>query len=139
MGYAIPAALAAKLAYPDRPVIAFTGDGDFLMNGQELATAVQYAAPFLIVLINNGTYGTIRVHQERRYPGRPYGVDLLNPDFAAYAEAFGAYGKALDGIDGFPAALDEALDAIKRGRPALLEVRVPVPMRAVAESAAERA
>src|SRR5205814_5398551 len=92
MGYGLPAAIAAKVAEPNRPVIAVCGDGDFLMNGQELATAVQYGAHFVVLVVNNGLYGTIRMHQEREYPGRVYGTELRNPDFAAYARAFGAHG-----------------------------------------------
>ena len=86
MGYGYPAGVAAKLAAPGRDVIAVCGDGDFLMNGQEFATAVQYGAAFVALVINNGLYGTIRMHQEREYPGRVFGTDLRNPDFAAYAQ-----------------------------------------------------
>ena len=89
MGYGYPAAVAAKLAEPKRTVFALCGDGDFLMTGQEIATAVQYGANFVAVVVNNGLYGTIRMHQEREYPGRVYGTELRNPDFAAYARAFG--------------------------------------------------
>ena len=92
MGYGVPAAVAAKLVAPHRPVVCFAGDGDFLMSGQELATAVQYELPILVLVVDNGMYGTIRMHQERRFPGRVVGTDLVNPDFAAYARAFGAYG-----------------------------------------------
>jgi acetolactate synthase-1/2/3 large subunit len=124
MGYGVPAALAAKLAFPERPVVCITGDGDFLMNGQELATAVQYGTPFLLLLVNNSSYGTIARHQDSQYPGRRYGVELRNPDFAAYARAFGAEGEALKGATGFEAALDRAIAAIDAGRPALIEMRV---------------
>jgi acetolactate synthase-1/2/3 large subunit len=99
MGYGVPAAVAAKRMFPDRTVVAFAGDGDFLMTGQELATAVQYGLAPKIFVIDNGTYGTIRMHQEREYPGRVFGTDLNNPDFAAYARAFGA--------DGFTIASDK--------------------------------
>src|SRR5699024_120272 len=91
MGYAIPAAVGAKLVHPQRAVVAFTGDGDFLMTGQELATAAQYGAAVIIILVNNGMYGTIRMHQEREYPGRESGTGLHNPDFTALAQAYGAY------------------------------------------------
>ena len=83
MGYGVPAAVAAKLVHPDRIVVCFSGDGDFLMNGQELATAVQYGLPMVFLVVNNGMYGTIRMHQERHFPGRVFGTDLVNPDFVA--------------------------------------------------------
>ena len=85
MGYGVPAAVAMKRLYPDRVVVALAGDGDFLMNGQEFATAVQYDLPIIIVVCDNGIYGTIRMHQEREYPGRISATELRNPDFAAYA------------------------------------------------------
>ena len=94
MGYGLPAAIAAKLAQPDRPVVCFAGDGCFLMTGQELATAVQYGLPVVVIVVDNGMYGTIRMHQEREHPERVFGTDLKNPDFAAYARAFGAWGAA---------------------------------------------
>jgi acetolactate synthase-1/2/3 large subunit len=120
MGYGLPAAVAAKLACPDRPVVAVTGDGDFLMTGQELATAVRHALPVLVVLVNNGLYGTIRMHQERAHPGRMVGTDLVNPDFAALARAYGAHGEVVERTGEFPAALDRALAS---AGPALLELR----------------
>jgi acetolactate synthase-1/2/3 large subunit len=120
MGYGLPAAVAAKLACPDRPVVAVTGDGDFLMTGQELATAMRHALPVLVVLVNNGLYGTIRMHQERAHPGRTVGTDLVNPDFAALARAYGAHGEVVERTDEFPAALDRALAS---AGPALLELR----------------
>ena len=86
MGYGLPAAVAAKLAHPDRPVVNVQGDGDFLMTGQELATAVQYGLNIVTIIANNGIYGTIRMHQEREYPGRVIATTLVNPDFAAYAQ-----------------------------------------------------
>jgi len=92
MGYAVPAAIAAKLVHPGRAVVAFAGDGCFLMTGQEFATAIQYNAPVIFIVVNNGMYGTIRMHQERNYPGRVSGTGLTNPDFAAYARAFGGFG-----------------------------------------------
>ena len=119
MGYAIPAAVAAKIAKPDRTVIAFTGDGDFLMTGQELATAAQQNAPIVIILINNGMYGTIRMHQESRYPGRVSATTLNNPDFVRLAEAYGAWGARITRTEEFQGALDHALAC---GTSALLEL-----------------
>jgi acetolactate synthase I/II/III large subunit len=121
MGYGIPAALAAKALYPQREVVCIAGDGDFLMSGQELATAVQYELPIVVLVVNNGMYGTIRMHQERLYPGRVVGTDLANPDFAAYAGAFGAFGEVVERTD----ELEEAFErAVASRRPALLELRV---------------
>jgi acetolactate synthase-1/2/3 large subunit len=121
MGYGFPAALAAKLAAPARPVLGICGDGDFLMTGQEIATAVQYDAPFVTLVVNNGLYGTIRMHQEREYPGRVYGTSLRNPDFAAYARAFGAHGETVARTADFPPAFERALAS---GKPALIELRL---------------
>ena len=121
MGYGVPAAIAAKVVYPERIVVSFAGDGCFLMNGQELATAMKYGLNIIFVVINNGMLGTIRMHQERNHPGRVSGTTLANPDFAAYAEAFGAYGQVVETTEDFPAAFERALAA---KRPALIEVRV---------------
>ncbi|HEY3188132.1 MAG TPA: thiamine pyrophosphate-binding protein [Solirubrobacteraceae bacterium] len=121
MGYGVPAAIAAKAVHPDRPVVCVAGDGDFLMTGQELATAVQEDLPVVVLVVNNAMYGTIRMHQERRYPGRVVGTDLRNPDFVAYARAFGAHGALVKRSEDFPAALDEAL---RCGLPAVIELRV---------------
>lgn len=121
MGYGLPAAIAAKTRYPGRVVVAFAGDGCFLMYGQELATAMKYSLPIIVLVVNNAMYGTIRLHQERKYPNRVYGTDLLNPDFAAFAQAFGAQGKIVDRTEDFPAAFEEALTA---ETPFLLELRV---------------
>jgi acetolactate synthase I/II/III large subunit len=121
MGYGVPAAVAAKLLAPERTVICFAGDGDFLMSGQELATAMQYALPIIVLVVNNGMYGTIRMHQERQYPGRVVGTDLVNPDFAAYARAFGAHGATVTETAQFADALEAALDA---GTSALIELRI---------------
>jgi len=121
MGYGLPAAIAAGVARPERTVVCFTGDGDFLMTGQELATAVQERLAIVILLVNNAMYGTIRMHQERAYPGRPYGTDLVNPDFVAYARAFGAYGELVSRTEEFPGAFERAVAA---GVPAVLELRV---------------
>ncbi len=121
MGYGLPAAVAAKLAAPERTVVAVTGDGDFLMNGQELATAAQYGAPVICLVVNNGMYGTIRMHQEREYPGRISGTELKNPDFAAYARAFGAHGELVETTDQFAPAFERARAS---GKPALIELRI---------------
>ncbi len=121
MGYGVPAAVAAKVVRPDRTVVCFSGDGDFLMAGQELATAVQYELPIVILIVDNGMYGTIRMHQERHFPGRVVGTDLVNPDFAAYARAFGAHGETVEATAEFPAALERALEA---GIPAVITLRI---------------
>lgn len=109
MGYGFPAAIAAKLHYRDRPVICFAGDGDFLMTGQEMATAAAYDVPVIIVLINNGMYGTIRMHQEVNFPGRVIATALHNPDFVRFAESFGATGVRVSETAQFSAALEQAL------------------------------
>ena len=109
MGYGVPAAVAMKRLYPERPVVCIAGDGDFLMNGQEFATAVQYGLPLIVVIADNGLYGTIRMHQEREYPGRIIATDLRNPDFAAYARAFGGFGVSVERTADFPAAFKEAV------------------------------
>ena len=121
MGYGFPAAIAAKLAAPNRTVINVSGDGCFLMHGQEMATAVQYGANFVTIVVNNNMLGTIRMHQERRYPGRTIATDLHNPDFAALARSFGAHGETVTATDDFPAAYARALAA---GKPALIELVV---------------
>ena len=96
MGYGIPAALTAQLVHPDRAVVAFAGDGCFQMCGQELATMVAERLPVLVVVANNRMLGTIRMHQERRFPGRVMATDLVNPDFAGLARAYGAYGERVE-------------------------------------------
>lgn len=111
MGYGLPAAIAAKLACPDAPVVCFAGDGCFAMTGNELGTAVQYGLPIVILIANNGMFGTIRMHQERTYPGRPSGTTLVNPDFAALARAHGAEGETVESGEDFEAAFLKALDA----------------------------
>jgi acetolactate synthase-1/2/3 large subunit len=121
MGFGLPAALAAKVVHPRRTVVAVAGDGDFLMAAQELATAVQHRLEVVVLVVNNGRYGTIRMHQERAYPGRVIGTELENPDFAALARAYGAAGEAVADTAAFPAAFERALAA---GRPALLDLRV---------------
>ena len=121
MGYGLPASLAMKTLYPDRTVVCVAGDGDFLMTGNDFATAVQYELPVIVVLWDNGTYGTIRMHQEREYPGRVVGTDLRNPDFAAYAKAFGGFGIRVDKTAGFPAAFAQAQ---KSGLPSIIHLKV---------------
>lgn len=111
MGYGLPAAIAAKLLEPERAVACMAGDGDFLMSAQELATAVQHEAPVVVLVIDNGMYGTIRMHQERSYPGRVSGTDLVNPDFAALARSFGCVGERVERTEDVAAALDRALAA----------------------------
>ncbi len=123
MGYGLPAAVAAALLCPERFVLNLAGDGDFLMTGQELATATGYGAKKLIsIVVDNGTYGTIRMHQEREYPGRVSGSDLYNPDFAALARAYGWQAEFIDHTAAFEPALRRALDA---GKPTLLHVKLP--------------
>lgn len=125
MGYGVPAAVAASLCAPERTVICIAGDGDFLMTGQELATAVQYGGAPLVIVFNNGMYGTIRMHQEREYPEREHGTRLVNPDFARYSEAFGGFGVRVDRTAQFEPALREALAFMQRQRrPALIELKV---------------
>jgi acetolactate synthase I/II/III large subunit len=121
MGYAVPAAVAAKIAHPDRVVLGLVGDGGFMMTGQELATAMQAGAAPVILLFNNGMYGTIRMHQERRYPGRISATDLVNPDFVRLAESYGAFGRAVERTEDFLPALEEALSC---GRAAVIELRI---------------
>ena len=121
MGYGTPAAVAAKLVFPDRQVVAFAGDGCVLMNGQEFATAVQYDLPIVVVVVNNGIYGTIRMHQEREYPGRVSGTDLKNPDFAALARAYGGHGELVERTEDFATAFERARDS---GKPAIVEIRL---------------
>jgi acetolactate synthase-1/2/3 large subunit len=121
MGYGLPAAVAAKLAHPERAVVNFQGDGCFLMTGQELATAVQYGLPIVTIIPNNGLYGTIRMHQEREYPGRVIGTTLMNPDFAAYARSFGADGYTVEATADFAPAFAEALEAAK---PSVIELKI---------------
>jgi acetolactate synthase-1/2/3 large subunit len=120
MGYGVPAAIAAKLLHPERAAVCLSGDGDFLMSGHELATAIQYGAAIVVLVVNNGMLGTIRMHQERQF-GRGVATDLVNPDFVAYGKAFGAHAALVERNADFPAAFEEALAA---GRPALLELRV---------------
>ncbi|MGF1630776.1 MAG: thiamine pyrophosphate-binding protein [Kiloniellaceae bacterium] len=121
MGYGLPAAVAAKAVHPERPVVCFAGDGCFMMHGQELATAMQYGLPIIVIVVNNGKLGTIRMHQENHYPGRVSATELVNPDFAALARAYGAYGEVVEDDADFAAAFGRAQAS---GKPALLELRL---------------
>jgi|SRR5579883_3164792 len=121
MGYGFPAAVAAKLRHPERAVVCVAGDGDFLMTGQELATAVQHRLGIIVLIVNNGMYGTIRMHQERHYPDRVIGTDLHNPDFVALARAYGAFGERVERTEEFAPAFARA-QAV--GGPAVLELRL---------------
>ena len=120
MGYGVPAAVAAAAVHPERRVICFVGDGGFMMSAQEIATAVHHGFKPIILVVNNGIYGTIRMHQEREYPGRRSATDLTNPDFAAFAQSFGAFGETVEKDDDFAGALDRAMAA---DRVALLDLR----------------
>lgn len=121
MGYGYPAAIAAKSLHPEREVICVAGDGEFLMTGQEMATAAQYGINPVVIVVDNGTLGTIRMHQEGHYPARVIATDLKNPDFVQYAEAFGAFGVRCETTADFPSALQAARDAA-RDRPALVHL-----------------
>ena len=121
MGYGVPAAIGAKRLDPSRTVVAFAGDGCFLMTGQEFATAVQYGLAVVIIVVDNGMYGTIRMHQEREYPGRVSGTTLGNPDFASYARAFGGHGETIERTEDFAPAFERA---VASGKPAILHVKV---------------
>jgi acetolactate synthase-1/2/3 large subunit len=120
MGYGLPAAIGAKLAHPGRTVVSLSGDGGFLMTVQELETAVRLRLPLVALVFNNNMYGTIRMHQERRYPARTIGTDLGNPDLVALARSFGAFGALVTADAEFPAALR---DALTEDRPAVIEIR----------------
>ena len=124
MGYSVPSGVAAKIIAPHRCVITFAGDGEFLMNGQELATAAQYRAGVIVIVFNNGVYGTIRMHQEREFPTRQVGTELHNPDFAALARAYGGSGEVVTQTDQFAPALSRALAfTAEHNLPALIELR----------------
>ncbi len=142
MGYGVPAAIGAAAVFPERQVVGFVGDGGFLMSGQEIATALQYGFKPLILVVNNNLYGTIRMHQEREYPGRNPGTDLVNPNFADYARAFGAFGEVVEKDAEFAPALERALAA---DTVALLELRTDpeaintrTTLSAIREAALER-
>ena len=121
MGYGLPAAVAAKLAFPERTVLCFAGDGCFQMTMNELATAAQHNAAIVAVIANNGIYGTIRMHQEMKFPHRVSGTDLVNPDFAALGRAFGGHGETVTATDEFPAAFRRAAET---GRPAVIDLKL---------------
>ena len=121
MGYGVPGAVAAKRAFPNRTVIAWAGDGCFMMTCQEFATAVQYKLPIVVLLVNKGTYGTIRMHQERHFPGRVVATDLVNPDFAKLADAYGGFGQVVTKTEDFAPAFERALAA---GKPSIIELRL---------------
>ncbi len=120
MGYGLPAAVAAKLHAPEREVICLAGDGCFQMSMQEFGTACDYGANVVVIVSNNGVYGTIRMHQQKHYPGRPSGTGMKNPDFAAWARSYGAFGETVTKHEDFPAALERAR---KAGTPALIELK----------------
>ncbi|BBK30643.1 acetolactate synthase large subunit [Stella humosa] len=120
MGYAVPAAVAAAITHPGRRVVGFAGDGAFMMSGQEIATAIQYGATPIIVILNNNMYGTIRMHQERDFPARVHGTQLTNPDFAALARAYGAHGETVERTADFAPAFQRACDS---GKLAVIEVK----------------
>jgi acetolactate synthase-1/2/3 large subunit len=121
MGYGLPSAVAAKLVHPDRVVVSMNGDGCFMMHGQELATAMQYGANIIAIVINNGMLGTIRMHQEREYPGRTANTGLRNPDFAALARAYGANGETVTSTEQFQPAFERALAA---NLPTVIEIKI---------------
>jgi acetolactate synthase-1/2/3 large subunit len=134
MGYGLPAAIAACLEHPGRTVVCLAGDGCLQMTLNEMATAMQHGAAPVVIVANNGRYGTIRMHQERHYPGRVSGTDLVNPDFAALARAYGGHGEVVtEGAD-FPAALDRARAA---GRLALIELRLDPEMLTTGQTLSE--
>ncbi|EHS50555.1 thiamine pyrophosphate TPP-binding domain-containing protein [Rhizobium sp. PDO1-076] len=121
MGYGLPAAVAAKQLFPEREVICFAGDGCFMMHGQEFATAIRYNLPIITLVINNSMYGTIRMHQEREYPGRVSATDLTNPDFAALARAYGGHGETVETTEDFAPAFERARAS---GKPAIIEIKL---------------
>jgi acetolactate synthase-1/2/3 large subunit len=121
MGYGLPAAIAAKLQHPGRPVVCLAGDGCFQMTMQEFGSAAQYGANVVVIVCNNSSYGTIRMHQEREYPGRVVGTMIRNPDFAALARSYGGFGEKVSRTADFPKALEAAMAA---GVPALIELQM---------------
>jgi len=120
MGYGLPAAVSAKLAHPERAVVCLAGDGCFQMSMQEFGTAVQYGANIIVIVVNNGVYGTIRMHQQKTYPDRPSGTDIRNPDFAALARSYGGFGATITKTDQFADAFAAARAA---HAPAILDVQ----------------
>src|SRR5690606_2271056 len=124
MGYGLPAAISAKLHSPEKTVVCYAGDGCFQMTMQELGVALQYRLGIVILLFNNGMWGTIRAHQEREFPGRPVALAFQNPDFTQIIKGYGGYGEAVDSTADFPAAFQRALDfAASQALPALIEIR----------------
>jgi acetolactate synthase-1/2/3 large subunit len=121
MGYGLPAAIAAKLRHPGRDVVCLAGDGCFTMASQEFATAVHQNLPIVVIVVNNAMYGSIRMHQELHFPGRPSGTLLFNADFALLAQSYGAHGEAIERHEDFPAAYERA---VKANKPAIIELRV---------------
>lgn len=124
MGYSVPSGIAAAMMFPDRLIVTIAGDGEFMMNSNELATATQYGATPLVVVMDNREYGTIRTHQERHYPGRVSGTQLVNPDFALMADSYGGVGFIARTNAEIPAAIEGALQAIKDGKFALIHLIV---------------
>jgi acetolactate synthase-1/2/3 large subunit len=122
MGYGLPAAIAAGVRHPDRPVVCFAGDGCFMMASTELATIVRHRVPVIVVVVNNGAYGTIRMHQERRYPGHVVGTELVNPDVAALAQSYGIAGWRVEQTEDFTPAFEAARAS---GEAALIEIVLP--------------
>ena len=120
-GYGFPAAIAAKLAHPERVVVCMAGDGCFQMTLNEMSTAVQHGAAVIVIVANNGRYGTIRMHQEREYPGRVSGTDLVNPDYADLARAYGGHGEVVERQEDLPAAFARAQAS---GKLAIIELRL---------------
>jgi acetolactate synthase I/II/III large subunit len=120
MGYSVPAAVGANIAFPERMVVSFVGDGGFLMTGQEIATAIHHGVAPIVLVFNNQMYGTIRMYQERTYPGRVSGTALTNPDFAKYIEAFGGHGEVVSATEEFAPAFRRAVES---GKPAVIELR----------------
>ena len=121
MGYGVPAAITLQSLHPERLIVSLAGDGDFLMNGQEFATAVQYRLPIVFIVCDNASYGTIRMHQEANFPGRVIATDLSNPDFAAYARAFGGFGLLVERTEQFPSSFAQARNS---GLPSILHLKI---------------
>ena len=119
MGYGLPAAIAAKLLHPDRTVVCFAGDGDFQMTANEMQTAAQYGVAVVVIVVNNGIHGTIRMHQERHYPGRVVATEITSPDYAALARAHGGHGERVERTEDFAAAFDRA---VASGKPAIIDL-----------------
>jgi acetolactate synthase-1/2/3 large subunit len=134
MGYAVPGAIGAKIAFPDRQAVAFVGDGGFLMTGQELATAFHHGVAPIVLVFNNQMYGTIRMYQERAFPGRVSGTALTNPDFARLIEAFGGHGELVSATEEFAPAFRRAVDS---GKPAVIELAMNPEQITTTETIAE--